>query len=155
MSKIIEVDIVVDEVLRTLKPGGFAALGLGGTFKCGRDLWQLPAISRQLFCQQISIDGSKATVVLTMKAHFDNLREEQRVEWLQEHGTTYRGNMQTSLFVSKTDANHQSLIKCPTRSSNEDIVNHALRSCTHFTPAWDRGVRTLSNYLKQRSEATE
>ena len=152
MSKITEVDIVVDEVLRTLKPGGFAALGLGGTFKCGRDFWQLPAISRQLFCQQISIDGRKATVALTMKSHFDNLREEQRVEWLQDHGTTYRGNMQTSLFVSKTDANHRSLLKCPTRSSKEDIVDLALRSCTHFTPAWDRGVRTLSNYLaKKRS----
>lgn len=155
MSKIQRVDVVVDEVLKTLKPGGFAALGLGGTVICRAEFWQRPAMLRQLFCQQISIDGSFGTVALAMKTPFDHMREEQSTQWLQDHGTRYRGSMQTSVFVSKTDAEQQSLIKCPTRDSGEDIADLALRSCTHFTPAWDRGVRTLSEYFKQRSEETD
>lgn len=155
MSKIQEVDVVVDEILKVLKPGGFAALGLGGTLKCRGEFWQLPAMSRQLFCQQISINDSFGTVALTMKTPFDDMREEQRTQWLQDHRTRYHGNMQTSVFVYKTDAEHQSLIKCPTHNSGEDVADLALKSCTHYTPAWNRGIRTLSKYFEQRSKAME
>jgi SAM-dependent methyltransferase len=156
LSKINEVDVVLSEVLKTLKPGGFAALGLGGTFKCGTELWQLPAMKRQLFCQQISINGNEGTVALTMKAPFDIMGEEQRDHWWQEYGKTYRGSMQTSVFISMTDAKYRSHIKCPLRSfEQENILDLTLRSCTHFTPAWNRGVRTLSEYLRQISEVSE
>lgn len=146
LSKISELDVVVSEVVRTLQHGGLAALGLGGTFECAERYWTLPLEQRQLFCDKVSINGHVATVAVTMKAPFDDLTTEEVVDWQKNEKESYRGGMATTVIVSKGQHN---LLDCPKSELEENQVKLALRSCGRYTPAWNRGVKVITEFLDE------
>ena len=146
LSKISELDVVVSEVVRTLQHGGLAALGLGGTLVCAERYWTLPLEQRQLFCDKVSINGHVATVAVTMKAPFDDLTTEEVVDWQRYKKKSYRGGMVTTVVVSKGQHN---LLECPKSELKENQAKLALRSCRRYTPAWNRGVKVITEFLDE------
>ena len=148
LSKIEELEVVTSEVIRTLRPGGLALLGLGAAQKCDMNFYMLPAEKRQLFCGVVSIDGAIATVAVTMKTPFDNLEKEESSQWLESYGKQYSGAMQTTVVISKLSS-YGSLISCPEKLFVKNGASLALKHCRLYTPSWDRGVRVLSEFLQQ------
>ncbi|CAL6331267.1 unnamed protein product [Bathycoccus prasinos] len=149
LSKIDELDIVLDEALRTLKPGGFAALGLGGTHKCNNRISMLPAIQRQLFCAEILVSGQAAVVALSFTSPYDNLEESKKKVWFESYRESYSGSLKTTVLLSKSIPGIPNMLACPV-SKQDGIVEFAIRSCEKFTPAWDRGVKKVVEYFNSK-----
>ena len=84
-----------------------------------------------------------------MKAPYDSLEKEEYSEWMQNYGKQYSGAMRTTVLISK-QSSHGSLISCPENSfvKNKNVASLALKHCRLYTPAWDRGVRVMSNFLQ-------
>eukprot|EP00227_Mantoniella_beaufortii_P012707 CAMPEP_0197579664 /NCGR_PEP_ID=MMETSP1326-20131121/3623_1 /TAXON_ID=1155430 /ORGANISM="Genus nov. species nov., Strain RCC2288" /LENGTH=290 /DNA_ID=CAMNT_0043143201 /DNA_START=309 /DNA_END=1181 /DNA_ORIENTATION=- len=144
LSKIIEADVVVREAGRSLAKGGIALFGFGAA-TCKRNFWARKHEDRILFCGDTIMDGSRVRIYLMHQTPFDNVQEDEVKKWASTNTDSQYVTMTTTLLVNKATDENTFIFKCP--SARTTTIFDALRHCPKFTPAWDRGLKTMSRFF--------
>ncbi|XRB17882.1 hypothetical protein RI054_16g77270 [Pseudoscourfieldia marina] len=149
LSKIVQLEIVIQEASKALAPGGLAILGLGGTMECSHRFWSAPLSERLLFCGDVRFGDHKIRAMIPIKAPFDDLESDAARKWIESNKRAYSGGMRTTILLEKL--NHRdSLLTCP--STGALNIETVLKSCPRFTPAWDRGLQRVANLFNSLTE---
>jgi len=145
LSKIVEVEVVIEEASKALAPGGLAFLGLGGTAECSHRFWSKPLSERLLFCGDVRIGDHKIRAMIPLQAPFDDMESDAAGKWIESNNRIYRGAMRTTILLEKLNKDY-SLVTCP--STREVSIEAVLKSCPRYTPAWDRGMKRATRFLR-------